>query len=295
MSQAEPLPPGWQEQRDDNNQIYYKNNFTNAVQWERPLPIPLLPLDTTLFPLGATLLPLDTTLPPGTYDADLMRTKREEAITLFDELLQSVFSTRKDMHTRMAHPQEISKELQEKLLSFLKNSYFFYTLRDSNNLTILGYIILTNKTIMMENYIKYLNTEMARDHLLMSRQIKQVVGDRFNRELEFILTHRVNDVDPDIMRMLTGDIIGQLFPSFTLSPRNVELLGNLMLTKIPALKLQDKREIFVIPHKYIVNPQSLPISRGGKLEKKHKLSRRNKLYKRKGSRKHYSRRHRGVN
>lgn len=272
------LPPNWQQLQDQSGKIYYRNELTNISQWNRPLPISLLPLDTT------PILPHET-------DAK----KSSEAIDLFNELLRTVFSTQMDMHSRY-HPAGqviMSMDLQQKILSCLKDNSFFYTLRDKNNLTILGYIILTNKTTMLRNYIGNLNDEMGRTDPVKSQRIKKMVGDKFNEELEFILTHRVNGVDDThIMEMLTRYIIGELFLTFALSERNVQLLGHLMLTKIPALRLQDSRVMFTIPHEFAWR---LPQSLGGKLEKKYKLSRRNKLYKRKGSRKYYSRRrgHRG--
>ena len=271
-----PLPPNWQ-QVQDQGRYYYRNDLTNAVQWDRPPPIFLLPLDTT-------------PIPPHETDGN----KSSEAIDLFNELLRTVFSTQLDMHTRYRPAGQVvmTMELQQKILSCLKDNSFFYTLRDKNNLTILGYIILTNKTSMMAYYIENLNKEMARTDIGMSQRIKKIVGDKFNEELEFILTHRVNGVDTDIMHMLTRYIIGDLFPTFALSERNAHLLGYLMLTKIPPLRLEDRRAMFSIPDKFSWRP---PPSLGGKLEKKYKLSRRTKLYKRKGSRKHYSRRrgHRG--
>jgi hypothetical protein len=270
------LPPNWQELQDPTGRIYYRHDLSNTSQWSRPLPISLLPLDTT-------------PIPPHETDGN----KSSEAIDLFNELLRTVFSTQLDMHTRRPAGQVVmTMELQQKILSCLKDNSFFYTLRDKNNLTILGYIILTNKTSMMAYYIENLNKEMARTDIGMSQRIKKIVGDKFNEELEFILTHRVNGVDTDIMHMLTRYIIGDLFPTFALSERNAHLLGYLMLTKIPPLRLEDRRAMFSIPDKFSWRP---PPSLGGKLEKKYKLSRRTKLYKRKGSRKHYSRRrgHRG--
>lgn len=269
------LPPNWQELQDPTGRIYYRHDLSNTSQWHRPLPIP--------------------------HDIPHDAKKSSEAIDLFNELLRTVFSTQIDMHVRNPPAGQVimSMDLQQKIINCLKDNSYFYTLRDKNNLTILGYIILTNKPSMMNFYIENLNNEMVRTDPAKSQRIKKMVGDKFNEELEFILTHRVNGVDVDdtayimhIMNAITRYIIGALFPTFTLSERNIELLGYLMLmVQYPLLKLPDRRTNCIIPQQFEWRPLSL----GGKLKKKYKLSTRNKLYKHKGSRKHYSRRrgHRG--
>ena len=278
------LPPNWQELQDQSGRIYYRHDLSNTSQWNRPLPISLSPLDTTPIPHDAT--------------------KSSEAIDLFNELLRTVFSSKIDMHVRKPPPGQVvmSVDLQEKIINCLKDNSYFYTLRDKNNLTILGYIILTNKPSMMNYYIVNLKNEMVRTDPAKSQRIQKMVGDKFNEELEFILTHRVNGVGVDvddrrayimhIMNAITRYIIGDLFPTFTLSERNIELLGYLMLmVEYPVFRLPDRRTNCIIPQQFEWRPPSL----GGKLKKKYKLSTRNKLYKHKGSRKHYSRRrgHRG--
>ena len=65
----------------------------------------------------------------------------------------------------------------------------------------------------------------------------------------------------------------------------------MLMVNYPLLKLPDRRTNCIIPQQFEWRPP--PLSLGGKFKKKYKLSRRNKLYKRKGSRKHYSRRRRG--
>ena len=35
-SEAEPLPPGWEEHHDEQGRVLYVNHDTRTTQWERP-------------------------------------------------------------------------------------------------------------------------------------------------------------------------------------------------------------------------------------------------------------------
>ena len=307
-----PLPLGWQ-QLVYQGRPFYRNDATNTSQWEFPSIV--LPLSS--FPVQPqrqqqSLPPnweqhLDTDQNPYYHNIVTQAWQRsypshqyDAAVSLFTRLLDTVFNTKIDMHTRPQPPPVMPVELNAEILTFFKDNDTFYTLVDENNLTILGYIILTNKPVMMMRYVEsFTQMERSEEGRKRSQEIKTIVNRGLNEELEFILTHRVNgevDVAAQIMQIMdaiTRNIMIQLFPTFTLSQRNVELLGYLMLmANYPIFKLPDTRTNFMIPHAY--RPHRF-IRNGGKLKKKYKLSRRNKLYKRKGSRKHYSRRrgHRG--
>lgn len=293
--QPQPLPPNWQQLVTDDGRIYYQNNVTNTTQWARPLfpppPPPPPPVQTTM-----------------TADPEYVR-QYSIAVGLFNKLLQTFFN-RNDIDMDIGKSRasigvnpNMTPELQSEILRCLDNNELFYTLVDENNLTILGYIILTNKFSMLFNYISFLNETMQQKHgepgRAKAQRIKTLVSDGLNVELQFILTHRVNGVDEDvhggggIVNMITR-IIGELFPTFTLSERNAELLGYLILMRnYPSLNLPDRRVDFNIPHDYRPRWIAPPQRRGGKFETKRKLSKRNKLHKRKGSRKHHNRHRRG--
>lgn len=289
MSQPQlPLPPNWIQLVAVGGRFFYKNTSTNQTQWNHPSeyipPPPPLPVQTT-------------GLATQYYIA-----QNSIAVGLFNKLLQTFFN-RNDIDMDIGKSRDsagfqITPELQREIIECLKHNERFYTLVDENDLTILGYILLTNKFGMLINYIGSL-TVMEREEGEVGRTkaqtIKTLVSDRLNEELQFILTHRVDGVDVNkIMHLITKYVVGELFPTFTLSERNAELLGYLMLMRnYPDLRLPDRRIDFNIPHDYQPRWTAPPPRRGGKLEIKHKSSKRNKLYKRRGSRKHHSRHRRG--
>ena len=153
-------------------------------------------------------------------------------------------------------------EVKQKFLSYLQpevNTEFF-TLSDKNGLSILGYSLLTGKSLVVSTLFNFLCRTHAR------KVIEDFVLIALNRELKFILTHRVNYPITTILNKSYEDELAEnilrimnCFPSFRLSDENVQLLARRMLiAKFNSLNkskidigLRDNTQIFEIPERFI--------------------------------------------
>ena len=82
--------------------------------------------------------------------------------------------------------------LKTKYASYLTTmNVGFFTLTDQNGLSILGYSLLTDKTLMIIDFCEYLKDVKA---------ISDFVSAKLNEELAFVITHRVNDESPPICK-----------------------------------------------------------------------------------------------
>ena len=116
----------------------------------------------------------------------------------FGEMLRLIFSNPKQqvgiqygVPTRHEYDTDETMRLKTKYASYLTTmNVGFFTLTDQNGLSILGYSLLTDKTLMIIDFCEYLKDVKA---------ISDFVSAKLNEELAFVITHRVNDESPPNM------------------------------------------------------------------------------------------------
>lgn len=181
---------------------------------------------------------------------------------IFSNPNQDVADNRGQVIKNEQHDNNESMEVKQKFISYVypQVNTDFFTLSDIN-LSILGYSLLTGKKNIIHTFCQYLcsNGETVSKNPIVSDFVQRTL----NRELKFILTHRVNysiqNYD-DIVLPTSIFQIMQCVPSFKLSDENAQLLARRMLiAKFNSLNkssnidigLHDNFELFEIPKKFI--------------------------------------------
>ena len=181
---------------------------------------------------------------------------------IFSNPNQDVADNRAQAIKNEQHDNNESMEVKQKFISYLDPQVDadFFTLSDIN-LSILGYSLLTGKKNIIHTFCKYLcrNGETVSKNPIVSDFVQRTL----NRELKFILTHRVNysiqNYD-DIVLPTSIFQIMQCVPSFKLSDENAQLLARRMLIAMfnslnkssnIDIGLHDNFELFEIPKKFI--------------------------------------------
>ena len=186
-----------------------------------------------------------------------LNTMEEE--NTFGEMLRLIFSIPKQdiamdrVSTKITnYDTDESMRLKPKYASYLTTKRDdFFTLTDRNGLSILGYTLLTDKTLMIIDFCAYLKDVKA---------ISDFVRDKLNEELAFVITHRANDESPNYIYDLVKNIfrVQQNFKSFRLSVENAKLLGyRLLISQLNNLnKTPGTQQIQVPPEE--VKPFQIP-------------------------------------
>ena len=181
---------------------------------------------------------------------------------IFSNPKQEVFAERGFAVSIYRVDDDRSMEVKQKFLSYLDPEVKpeLFILSDKNGLSILGYSLLTGKSLVVSTLFDFL----CRTHA--PKVIEDFVLIALNRELKFILTHRVNYPITTILNKSYEDELAEnilrimkCFPSFRLSDENVQLLARRMLiAKFNSLNkskidigLRDNTQIFEIPERFI--------------------------------------------
>ena len=184
----------------------------------------------------------------------------------FGEMLRFIFSNPKeDIHIQRGLPTDGSDGssvsiLKSKFASYLSRANAtFFTLTDQNGLSILGYSLLTCKSGIITAFCEHFNE---------TKSIVDFVTDNLNKELAFVITHRVPYQIPQEVNNLVKNVfrVLQSFKKFMLSEENTKLLGKRLIisefnnwnktseSRMQAYVAPDDGEPFQIPSVFVAPP-----------------------------------------
>ena len=182
----------------------------------------------------------------------------EKAQRTFGEMLRMIFrNPKQDIWTQRGSPDRTeydddnSFKLKEDFVSCLKSkNETFFTLTDKNGLSILGYSLLTCKSGIIHEFCAYFNET--------DKIIAKFVTDNLNKELAFVIRHRVYEIvqyADNLVKLIFQ--IQQKFKSFKLSDDNAKLVGfRMVISEFNSLNTKTSNKVMVPPDN--VEPFTIP-------------------------------------